>query len=292
MQGVLHTYWHAVVRSMTEFTNSNPTMPNIRDSINAARLMHNTTQFHTWANTNRTAIAALAPLAYTDVRGTETFARDLVLLTYYNVIGNRHTSGRDQFRPNANITRTEAVEMMFRLGELQSRNPGTPMYDRLRGVYEGNVPAGTLEAWMGVGMMYANQNTPAAQVREVTHGNLTRQEAALIIADHLVRIDAIHSLGQPTTAFSTAGFANTVNARFTDLNVGPYESETSVLNRPAEVMGTVPLPPRDAYNILRLVDLGIIQTTGNTFNPQGTVTRAEFIQMLVRAFEVQARDIQ
>jgi len=298
--GVLYTFFNGNTGTMQPIHgNRYYTGPGSVDGLRAgiAGALFGTEAFHTWANQNRTAIGNLAPLAFSDVTGTEPFARDLVLLAYYNVIGNRHGTGRMQFNSDNPITKHEAIEMFRNFPLITDPSPAAVRIHAE--MFEGVVPDWSLDAWISVSSRLVDRDMNERQVREITGGNLNRIEAALYIAEFArtgIGWSPSANEGRRTTT-NTQTFRIQATNRFSDLNLTAHvEFDTRIAgteHRQAQRTGTAPLGPDYTWLILQMADTGIIPGfADNTWRPYETVTRAEFIQMLVRAREVGAREAE
>ena len=293
--GVLYTFYNGNARAMHSIHGDGVRVSSNRAHI--ARAMFNTTALHTWAGTHNRTIGNLAPLAFSDVTGTEPFARDLVLLAYYNVIGNRHTSGRMAFNPNNPITKHEAVEMLNIIGDMPDASPAI-VRSRTE-MLEGVVPAWALTPWLNTSTAIIQRDMNERQVRDVTGGNMNRIEAAVYIAEFLHRdgISFSPSANEARlTTTNTQTFRTQATNRFSDLNLAAHRELSDVavdnwMHAHAQRTGTEPLGPDYTWLILQMADTGIIPGfADNTWRPHETVTRGEFIQMLMRAMEVEARN--
>ena len=257
-------------------------------------LIFRNTAFHTWHRANRNSIGLIAGSNFTDMTGRESFASEVVLLTYYNVLGNRQTSGTARFNGDVAISRNEVVEIFNNLGVLTV--PSGPTLDRAQGVFTGVAPAWALDGWLGTSGRVANSHMTDAQINSIVNGNITRVEAAAWMADWM-DIFNYTIFEEERQALITQNFRNQVSSRFTDLNMAasyeqilPFETP---MRRYNQRTGVELMCPYDVYIIMQMVDLGIMSGyADNTFRPFDTVTRGEFVEMLVRALDVQAGRFQ
>ena len=262
-----------------------------------------------WMNANRAAVAALAPLAFTDVSASAPYAADLVMMVYYDNIrireGNvsRYPTIPARFNGSEILSRTEAIDMINQFGYM----PGAGLPFRgnesllaiARPVVEGKVPAWALDSWAPTVGVTVHRLMSEAQVREIVNGNINRLEAANLINMYMLNgalsksvcVDAGFN-GMP---ISSQALKDHVKGRFSDLNVGNWEGASPLTDNPMyyhhQNTGVLPICPRVAVAILNVVDLGIMSGfPDGTFRPYAeTLTKGEFVSMLGRAMELNAQ---
>ena len=260
-----------------------------REGIASAMLT--TPRLHEWRNENNNAIGALGSMTFSDISGTETYAADLVMLLYYNVLGDRFADRSQPFRGSDNITRTEAVDILFlpqSPSEFRSVDEFNPMTTVIRGF---GFPQWAERAWLNTQRTLLSQYMTPAQAQQVANGYLTRIETAILINEIIRPNGPVGSLGGRIDFINTQDFRNQLNAAFSDMRVVNFdENATGAMAAVERRTGVRQLDTADAWHALEMHRTGVMPAFADgTFRPHDTVTRGQFITYLVRALEINSR---
>jgi hypothetical protein len=294
LDGVLFTVRHVYQGQRGRPVNYHDNAPAGLNALSIARRVLFNVDFHTWRHEHEASLRALGVLTFADVQGTEWFANNLVPLVYYGVIGGYNVDGERHFIGAQNVTRNEAVVMLERLGILGQVEE---VSSTVRAMENFNLPHWARDAWRKSNSLILNRWMTPTQAQQVISGDLTRLEAAVILGTLLnVSPDSNLSRGERIDVVNSQSFRNQLAGRFSDMgDVGVYNVNrnegdwTNALYTIEQRTGVRQMCPQDAWFVLEMANLGII--TGfhdGTFKPYDPITRAQFITMVMRAFEVTA----
>jgi hypothetical protein len=256
----------------------------------------NNTEFHDWKNANANSIGALGRLAFADVNGTEPWASDVVLATYYNILGDEFTGGTTHFRGNDNITKSEVMAMLYAYATRPTSFSGNTVESLIQSL---NLPPELHNAWMlngWSGAHFLNRWMSVEQARQIIDAPLNRLEAAVLLWRMFHVVANRQYIGDRLELLNSQEFRNQLNSAFSDINnIGIIDADreegdwTHPLYTLEQRNGTRQIDPDDAWIALQMANLGIVPAfPDGTFRPYEPVTRGEFISMLMRAFEAQA----